>query len=329
MTQNSSFQSYQAFLEGFYSEEWGDLSKRFNELSITELHSLRNAALGLNVGAIKRLTKLVEENINQTDVTKWIPFFEKLNLVSNEWQEFFVRGYIMNQLGPLLRSKKLSNREAFLVANHPILKVYIFNSFVDYETLGSDAYFGRLVQLLDPQSMEEETFKKSLILMGHFLNGDRVNIIKWSEALSRYPTDKSYFPIINSRIWAARFIQGATQEEYIDKDLQLEWLKIVKKQPDGQKLFYTMEALPILVKYSDQYEIIESTLEQVEVELKADNVKFPLSHCVETSMFIASKGNFYRKLGRLNESDDLLKDLYRRPCLASYQGYAFRIASGV
>jgi len=149
MTQNSSFQSYQAFLEGFYSEEWGDLSKRFNELSINELHSLRNAALGLNVGAIKRLTKLVEENINQSDVTKWIPFFEKLNLVSNEWQEFFVRGYIMNQLGPLLRSKKLSNREAFLVANHPILKVYIFNSFVDYETLGSDAYFGRLVQLLD------------------------------------------------------------------------------------------------------------------------------------------------------------------------------------
>ena len=329
MTQNLSFQSYQAFLEGDYSEEWGDLSKRFNELSINELHSLRNAALGLNVGAIKRLTKLVEENINQSDVSNWIPFFEKLNLVSNEWQEFFVRGYIMNQLGPLLRSKILSDRETFLVANHPILKVYIFNSFVDYETLGSDAYFGRLVQLLDPQSMEEETFKKSLILMGHYLNGDRVNIVKWSEALSRYPTDKTYFPIINSRIWAARFIHGATKEENIDKDLQLEWLKMVKKQPEGQKLFYTMEALPILVKYSDQFEIIDSTLEQVEVELKADNVRFPLSHCVETSMFIASKGNFYRKLGRFNESDELLKDLYKRPCLASYQGYAFRIASGV
>lgn len=165
--------------------------------------------------------------------------------------------------------------------------------------------------------------------MGHYLNGDRLNIVKWSEALSRYPTDKTYFPIINSRIWAARFIHGATKEEYIDKDLQLEWLKMVKKQPYGQKLFYTMEALPILVKYSDQFEIIDSTIEQVELELKADNVKFPLSHCVETSIFIASKGNFYRKLGRINESDDLLKDLYKRPCLASYQGYAFRIASGV
>ena len=65
------------------------------------------------------------------------------------------------------------------------------------------------------------------------------------------------------------------------------------------------------------------------LELKVDNVKFPLSQCVEASMFIASKGNLYRKLGRLNESDGLLKDLYKRPCLASYQGYAFCIASGV
>lgn len=155
MTRNLSFQSYKVFLEGDYAEDWGDLQKSFEELTINELQNLRNAALELNIGAIRRLTKLTEENINQSDVTKWIPFFEKLNLVSNEWQEFFVRGYIMNQLGLLLRSKKLSNQEAFLVANHPILKVYIFNSFVDYETLGSDAYFGRLVQLLDPQSMEE------------------------------------------------------------------------------------------------------------------------------------------------------------------------------
>jgi hypothetical protein len=329
MTRNSSFPSYKAFLEDGYSQEWGDLKKGVHELTVNELHSLRNAALELNIGAIKRLTKLTGENINQPDVVQWIPFFERLNLVSNEWQEFFVRGYIMNQLGPLLRSKLLSDREAFLVANHPILKVYIFNSFVDYETLGSDAYFGRLVQLLDPQSLEEETFKKSLILMGHYLKGDRVNMVKWSEALSRYPTDKTYFPIINSRIWAARFIHGAIKEDYIDEDLQLEWLKMVKKQPDGQKLFYTMEALPILVRYSDQFEIIDSTLKQVEVELQSENMNFPLSHCVETSMFIASKGNFYRKLGRVNESKQLLQDLYKRPCLASYQGYAFRIASGV
>ena len=73
-----------------------------------------------------------------------------------------------------------------------------------------------------------------------------------------------------------------------------------------------------MVKYSDQFEIIDSTLEKVEVELKAGNVKFALSQCVETSIFIASKGNLHRKLGRLNESDGLLKDLYRRPCLASY-----------
>lgn len=60
MTRNLSFQSYKVFLEGDYAEEWGDLQKSFEELTINELQNLRNAALELNIGAIKRLTKLTE-----------------------------------------------------------------------------------------------------------------------------------------------------------------------------------------------------------------------------------------------------------------------------
>ena len=64
MTRIQSFQSYLAFLEGDISQKWGDLHKGFKELSINELQNLRNAALELNIGAIKGLTKLTEENIN-------------------------------------------------------------------------------------------------------------------------------------------------------------------------------------------------------------------------------------------------------------------------
>lgn len=39
MTRNLSSQSYKVFLEGDYAEEWGDLQKSFEELTINELHN--------------------------------------------------------------------------------------------------------------------------------------------------------------------------------------------------------------------------------------------------------------------------------------------------
>lgn len=315
--------------ESTWNGQHGLVYTGIRDIKQREIEILKEHALKLNVNAIEALIDLCRENISQSQPKNWISFFEKLNILTNEWNEFFVRGYVINHMCDDLRSKKLSEKDDRLLANHPILKTYIFNSFVDYETLTSDQYFGRLVRAMDPQTMEEETFKKSLILMGHYLKGDNTNIFKWSEALSRYPLDNNYFPIINSRIWAARFIHEFVKNRHIDSELESEWLDMIKRQKQGEKLFYSMEALPILVKYSKNVDLIEQVFEHLEEELDKDLEFFPIANCVESSMFNASKSAFYKKIGRAEESRQLRQILVQTPCLKSYQGYAFRVASAV
>jgi len=178
----------------------------FSRVGDDAFKRVRSKALVHDIEGILQLIVWCRRNVKQSDVRSWIPFFERLDLKDNDFPEFYLKGYIANHLSDLLRNRKFKEKELAQIANSPILRNWMLFSFVDYETLQPQNYYGRLTHEFNPENLEEEKFKKSVILTQYYLEGNLGMMKKWSEALSRYPTDESYFPIINGRVWAAGFL---------------------------------------------------------------------------------------------------------------------------
>ncbi len=299
----------------------------YTRVSDLDFLLLRKQALQRHIPSILQLIRWARKNIAQSKVQAWVPFFERLNLSDSNLVEFYLKGYITNHLGEDLRARKFKDHELFFLANNPVLQNWILHAFVDYNTLGKDQYYNRLVAQIDPQSLEQETFKKSLVLMGYYLDGDLPMMRKWSEALSRYPTDKYYFPIINGRVWAAKFINQMLKTGALQTDLVQDWFQELKDEPISFVMPFAMEPLPVLVRFGENIQQIEEVLEFLGPAMHLNLLRNPFVANIENAVFLASKTAFLSRIGDSTRANALHGQLTRNSCLLSYQNYINQIAN--
>jgi len=136
----------------------------FSRVGDDAFNHVRNKALVCDIEGILQLSVWSRRNVEQSDVRAWIPFFERLDLKDNDFPQFYLKGYIANHLSDLLRNRKFKEKELAQIANSPILRNWMLFSFVDYETLQPQNYYGRLANEFNPENLEEETFKNPSFL---------------------------------------------------------------------------------------------------------------------------------------------------------------------
>jgi len=299
----------------------------FHRVRDGDFPSVRARALLYDVDATIQLILWAKKNISQKDVLSWVPFFERLELRDSVLQEFYLKGYIANHLGDILRTRRFKPTELYNLANHPVLKDWILHSFVDYETLSPNGYYGRLVEEINPENIEEETFKKSLILTKYYLDGNVQMMKKWSEALSRYPLNKNYFPIINGRVWAARFMDQMLKTGFLRKDLVLDWSNWLQNEPLACVMPNAMEPLPILVRFGEDLVQIEELLNYIGYAIQVSVINNPLVASVDNAVYLAAQAAFNRRKKDHDKARDFQNQLNQNSCLPSYSNYVFGIAN--
>lgn len=299
----------------------------YKRVSENQFETIRNAALGVDLESMIQLIVWCQVEVSQNKVSEWASLFERLNFKDTNSSEFYLKGYVMNHLADILRERKFSTDELQTIVNSDILKSYIFESFVDYQTLSHNGYYGRLVEEFNPATLEQETFKKSLTLTKYYLEGNVPMMRKWAEALSRYPTDETYFPIINGRVWAARFLNQALKKGKIQDELVLEWFKHVQNEPTAKVTQFVLEPLPILLKFLNNLELMEEILDFVTVVAEINLLQNPLVASIENAILLACKTAFYKRKQELVKSQEFRLKLVKNSCLPSYQSYIQGIAN--
>jgi len=292
-----------------------------------DFQSCRSRALNFDPEATVQLILWAQKNIGQREVLAWVPFFQRLDLKDSVLQEFYLKGYIANHLGEILRNRKFKKSELYILANHPVLKDWILHSFVDYGSLKPTGYYGKLVYEINPENIEEETFKKSLILTQYYLEGNVGMMKKWSEALSRYPLDKNYFPIINGRVWAARFMDQLLKTGAIRNDLISDWWRYLKNEPLSCVMPNSMEPLPILVRFGEDTEQIEEILNYIGYAIHVAVVNNPLVASVDNAMYLASQTAYNKRIKDFKKAHEFQNELNKNLCLPSYSKYVFSLAN--
>lgn len=292
-----------------------------------EFKRVREKALLYEMEGILQLVVWSRRNIKQIDVLAWIPFFERLDLQDRELPQFYLKGYIANHLSDILRNRKFKDKELAQIANSLVLRNWILLSFVDYETLQSQKYYGRLIKEFNPENLEEETFKKSLILTQYYLEGNIDMMKKWSEALSRYPTDESYFPIINGRVWAARFLNQMLKTGQLQSDLVQDWFNDLKYTSLTLVMPKSLEVLPILVRYGDDMSQIQDVLDYVGYSVHLNLIHNPLVASIDNAVYLASRTAFFSRINDATRAQEYRLELYKNLCLPSYSNYLFGIAN--
>ena len=267
----------------------------FSRVGDDAFNHVRNKALTHDIEGILQLIVWSSRNVKQSDVRSWIPFFERLDLTDKEFPQFYLKGYIANHLSDLLRNRKFMEKELAQIANSPILRNWMLFSFVDYETLQPQNYYGRLTNEFNPENLEEETFKKSVILTQHYLEGNIDMMRKWSEALSRYPTDESYFPIVNGRVWAARFLNQMLKTGQLQSDLVQDWFNDLKDRSLVLIMLNALEALPILVRYGADKPQIQEVLDYVGYAQHLNVIRNHFVASIENAVYLASRTAFYAR----------------------------------
>lgn len=292
-----------------------------------EFKRVREKALLYEMEGILQLVVWSRRNIKQIDVLAWIPFFERLDLQDRELPQFYLKGYIANHLSDILRNRKFKEKELAQIANSPVLRNWILLSFVDYETLQSQKYYGRLLKEFNPENLEEETFKKSLILTQYYLEGNIDMMKKWSEALSRYPTDESYFSIINGRVWAARFLNQMLKTGQLQSDLVQDWFNDLKYTSLTLVMPKSLEVLPILVRYGADMSQIQDVLDYVGYSVHLNLIHNPLVASIDNAVYLASRTAFFSRINDATRAQEYRLELYKNLCLPSYSNYLFGIAN--
>lgn len=292
-----------------------------------EFKRVREKALLYEMEGILQLVVWSRRNIKQIDVLAWIPFFERLDLQDHELPQFYLKGYIANHLSDILRNRKFKEKELAQIANSPVLRNWILLSFVDYETLQSQKYYGRLLKEFNPENLEEETFKKSLILTQYYLEGNIDMMKKWSEALSRYPTDESYFSIINGRVWAARFLNQMLKTGQLQSDLVQDWFNDLKYTSLTLVMPKSLEVLPILVRYGADMSQIQDVLDYVGYSVHLNLIHNPLVASIDNAVYLASRTAFFSRINDATRAQEYRLELYKNLCLPSYSNYLFGIAN--
>jgi hypothetical protein len=298
----------------------------FSRVADDAFNHVRNKALVCDIEGILQLIVWSRRNVKQSDVRAWIPFFERLDLKDTDFPQFYLKGYIANHLSDLLRNRKFKEKELAQIANSPILRNWMLFSFVDYETLQPQNYYGRLTYEFNPENLEEETFKKSVILTQYYLEGNLVMMKKWSEALSRYPTDESYFPIINGRVWAARFLNQMLKTGQLQSDLVQDWFNDLKDRSLVLVMLNALEALPILVRYGSDQTQIQEVLDYVGYAQHLNVIHNPFVASLENAVYLASRTAFYTRFNDPIRAQEFRTKLYENLCLPSYSNYLYGIA---
>lgn len=292
-----------------------------------EFMRVRKKALSHEIQEIVQLVVWSRRNVKQRDVLSWIPFFERLDLKDTDLVQFYLKGYIANHLSDILRNRKFKEKELAQIANSPVLRNWILFSFVDYETLQPQKYYGRLITEFNPEDLEEETFKKSLILTRYYLEGNVDMMKKWSESLSRYPTDESYFPIINGRVWAARFLNQMLKTGQLQSDLVQDWFSDIKETSLVLVMPKSLEVLPLLVRYGEDINQIREVLDYVGYSVQINVIQNPLVASIENAVYLASRTAFFSRINDVQRAQEFRLELYKNLCLPSYSNYLFGIAN--
>lgn len=292
-----------------------------------DFQRMRDKALLHDIEGILQLVVWSRRNVKQSDVLAWIPFFERLDLRDNELSQFYLKGYIANHLSDILRNRKFKEKELAQIAHSPVLRNWILFSFVDYETLQPQKYYGRLITELNPENLEEETFKKSLILTQYYLEGNVDMMKKWSESLSRYPTDESYFPIINGRVWAARFLNQMLKTGQLQSDLVKDWFLDLQETSLSLVMPKSLEVLPILVRYGADMRQIQDVLDYVGYAVHLNVIQNPLVASIDNAVYLASRTAFFARINDDMRAQEYRLELYKNLCLPSYSNYLFGIAN--
>ena len=297
---------------------------RVNDVDFTFIHE---KALSHHLESMVQLIVWSKNNIKQKNVLDWVSFFERLDLKDSNLNEFYLKGYIMNHMSDILRVRKFKESDLALMANHPVLRDWILHSFVDYGTLYHGQYYGRLIMELNPENLEQETFKKSLMLTQHYLDGNVVMMKKWSEALSRYPINSQYFPIINGRVWAARFMNQMLKTGALRKELVQDWFAALQEEPISNVMPYAIEPLPILVRFGEDIQQIEEILNYVGFANHVCILNNPLAASIDKAVYLASKTAFLSRVKDATRAQEYRMQLYQNMCLPSYKNYIFGIAN--
>lgn len=298
--------------------------RRVNDVSF---NSVREKALSRHLESMVQLIVWAKNNLKQKETLAWVSFFERLDLKDSNLHEFYLKGYIMNHMSDILRVRKFKESDLVIIANHPVLRDWVLNSFVDYGTLRQGQYYARLITELNPENLEQETFKKSLILTQYYLDGNVSMMKKWSEALSRYPTNSSYFPIINGRVWAARFINQMLKTGALRKDLVQDWFVALQEEPLSSVMPSSIEPLPILVRFAEDVQQIEEILNYVGFANHVCILNNPLAASIDKAVYLASKTAFLSRIKDITRAQEYRTQLYQNMCLPSYQNYIFGIAN--
>lgn len=299
----------------------------FRSVSSDLFAFVREKAVMHDVKSMMQLIVWSKRNIQQRNVLEWVDFFERLDLKDSVLLEFYLKGYIANHFCDILRKRKFRDKELSAMANHPVLRDWILHSFVDYGTLAAGKYYGRLVAEFNPETIEQETFKKSLILTQHYLQGNNEMVKKWSEALSRYPTSQNYFPIINGRVWSARFLNQKVKTGALRRDLVSDWYRSVREQPVPHIMPYSMEPLPILVRFAEDTQQIQEILDYVGRATQLTLQNNPLVASVDHAVYLACESAFHARVRDYENAQVFRQKLQENNCLPSYSGYIFGISN--
>jgi hypothetical protein len=305
----------------------GSFTVDFKKMNSSQIQELRRRALNFEPEYLKLLVDLFAYELREKKVSSWIDFFENMDLCEKVEREFYLRGFLMNQMHEILRNRKFTERELLLMASNPVLKKYVIESFVDYTSLYPDGYYSRIIKYYDPLDLEEESFKKSLILVENYLAGNEKEVAKWSQALSRYPSDPHYFPIINSRIWAARFLDQTITSGFVQEDMIDFWWDEWSQMPESQRVLGSLEVLPIVVAHGQNPESKKRILDRVEAYMKTALVENPATEFVEFGVFLASKILFYKQIKDSGKVLELTQELDQMPFLPSYRHYIQAIST--
>lgn len=299
----------------------------FRKVSKDFFQYVREKAVMHDVESMMQLIVWSKRNIQQQNVLSWVDFFERLDLRDHILLEFYLKGYIANHFCNILRNRNFEENELKFLANHPVLRDCILHSFVDYGTLRAGKYYGRLVTEFNPETIEQETFKKSLILTQHYLDGNSEMIRKWSEALSRYPTSRNYFPIINGRVWAARFLDQKMKTGALRHDLVSDWYSSLREQSVQHIMPYSMEPLPILVRFAEDTQQVQEILKYVGNATQLSLMQNPLVAGVDHAVYLACKTAFHSRIKDYRNASEFRRKLRQNSCLPSYSGYIFDVSN--
>jgi hypothetical protein len=299
----------------------------FKKLSFLEFSEIRNGALRFEYQAMQRVIYLMKRVLKEEKMEIWLELFQMLDLKDESIKEFYLKGYFMNQMSDIIRNRHFSEKEIRKVTQNDLLTNYIFESFVDYKSLHFGGYYQKMALELNPTNLEQESFKKSLLLMEQYLNGNLKEVRKWSEALSRYPTNETYFPIINSRIWAARFLHQRIQTGHVQDDLAHDWISEIQKSDTTQLLLTVLEALPIFITHGKNLELKGHVIHYIDQYAENALKSNPLEWCLNFGVLSACKVSLYMQMREFDKAHAVREEMSKVSFLPSYSHYIEMISN--